>query len=1729
MAKVTRPPRPKATDKVDLSSYQITSLRGGDPELYRAEHGNGGSLLMVVQRRSSERALKRLASELSLRKDLDPAWAARPIGQSSYEGCPALLLEDPGGQALSRLIGQPLGIGQFLAVAIALADALQRVHDQSIIHRDVKPANLLVDGDLQRAWFTGFGLASRLVREDLALDPPDVIAGTLAYMAPEQTGRMNRPCDSRSDLYALGVTLYELLTGILPFTSADPAELIHCHIAREPAPPSVHAPGTPEPLSTIIMKLLAKPAEDRYQTAAGLAADLRKCLAAYTDTGRVDPFVLGASDAADRLLIPDDIYGREAQVASLLAAFDRVAAVGRPELVLVSGAAGIGKSSVVEGLHKVITLPRGFFISGKSDQRLRNVPYSAIAQALQGLVRLILKGEQGEIRRWREQIIAAVSPHGRLLTDLIPEIAPLIGPHPAVPELPPLDAELRFQSVLQRLIAVFAQPQHPLVLFVDDVQWMDTATLARIEYILGRSDGGSLLVVAAFRDNEVPLDHPLRQTVDRLQRSGVRVEELALRPISASDIGQMIANALHCDPPRARQLATVIHNRTGGNPLFASQFLRNLEEEGLVRFDAGTKHWIWDAKTIEAKRFNDNILDMVTERLRRLPPQARQALEMMACLGPSSDVSTLRVILDLTEPEVHERLRVVVESGSIVARGATYRFLHDRVQEAAYALIPQETRPRLHQRIGLRLLADRTETEVDEHIFDIVNQLNLGVSPSSASDDLSRVVRLNLQAGLRAKATADYASACGFFTFGLSVAGEKAWDNAYEIAFRLLLGRAECDLLGGNLVVLQQSIDDLLLRARSRMDRAEALKLKVTLHLLNSHVEMAVRTALECLKMFDVTFIADPSAEDVMRAYQAVAPQLSEQALPAFIDLPPMINPEMRLVSSVIETLGLSAYYTNHALCDLLNMRNIRLALDHGHSEASVLGLAGLGISLGPEFGLYAEGERLARAAVAICERHGFRVERTGAYLQLQMAILWTRPISDALQCLDAAELAATESGEVVYACYCAEHRITNLLVRGDPLDLVRSELAKAQHFVRERGYAHVADSLDAIEDLVRTLRIDGPRDARLTSPLVGRAPSDIPVLRFFYWVLQLQSRYLMGDIAGAFAAAKIAKGDFGPTRRHIQAGTFTFYYALVLAAVIRSGADEDTSALRVELEALLGRLAGFAAAGPHTFDHKRLLVAAELAGLNGPNPDAMRLYDQAVRSAAENGFVHEAALGAERAADFFATCGLERVAHVYRVEAREAYRMWGALAKVAQLEARHPEVALSGPDTYAPSIETSLDHLDMAAVIRTSRVVAQELVIDRLIETLMTIAIEHAGADRGLLVRADGDGFVIEAEARSRGHKISVHLVDKPAAALDLPLSILAKVRETQAATMLVDARVDLDGAADPYLGYAGARSVFCLPLLKQRELIGILYLENRRASHVFTPARTELLKLLSAQAAISLQNARLFADLVRENRERQRAEAALRSAQAELAHVARITTVGELIASIAHEINQPLAAIAMNGRASANWLDRTPPNVERAREALGQIVEDVDRTGEVMRSLRSLVTKSDPKREWCDLKAIILEVLALAHTELEKQNVTTTLHLSEGAPSILGDRVQLQQVVLNLVVNGVEAMSAVADGPRTLTLTCQAEPEGALRVSVADTGPGIDPDTADKVFDSFFTTKATGMGMGLSICRSIIVAHGGAIRVSAKAPHGAIFEFCLPVDDFQCDFNQPLTSRAS
>jgi PAS domain S-box-containing protein len=1778
--------------------------------------------------------ISRLAHEFGLKDHLDGAWAARPLELLHNRGRTLLLLESNSTSTLDSLLDEPLETGRFLRLAQAITHAIGRLHERGLVHKNIKPANILLDPITEQVWLTGFGVASRLPRERQAPEPPEFIAGTLAYIAPEQTGRMNRSIDSRSDLYALGVAFYRMLTAELPFAANDPMEWVHCHIARKPVAPDQRVAGIPAPLSDIVMKLLAKTAEERYQTAAGVERDLRRCLVEW-ERGSLASFPLGNGDVPDRLLIPEKLYGREREIETLLASFDRIVRSGTPELVLVSGYSGIGKSSVVNELHPMLVPPRGLFASGKFDQHKRDIPYSTLAQAFQNLIRPLLGKSEADLAPWRDALREALGPNAGLIAGLVPEVLLIIGePSPPVAELLPKDAQRRFHLVFRRFLTVFARPEHPLALFLDDLQWLDASTLELLEDLLTHPDVRHVLLIGAYRDNEITAAHPLVRMLEALQATG-RVRDIKLGPLSTENLGELVADSLRCNAEQVTPLAALVHAKTGGNPFFLIQFLHMLVEESLLVFDHEQARWSWDIDGIHKKRYTDNVLELLAGKLTRLPLDAQGALRQLACLGNISDVALLSIALGTSEEQVHATLWEALRQELIYRFDRSYKFAHDRVQEAAYALIPAESRAEAHLTTGRLLMAHTPPEKRDEAIFEIVNQFNRGAPLITSQDERERLAELNLAAGNRAKASSAYSSALTYLTAGAALLSEDAWERRQELAFALELQSADCEICVGALQAAQGRLRALASHAASTVRRCVVAHRRIYLHMMVGEFEDAIAVALECLRQVGINWSSHPTELETRNEYARIRPLMADRSIEDLIDLPLMQDPEALATVDVLTSLRTPALHTDQNLFALCACRATNLSLEHGNCEAAPANYVAMGLIAGARYGHYEEGYRFTKMACTLLELRGWNHVGGRTYFEAAVNVPWTRPLREGIDPARRGFEMAKEHGDPAFAAHACRALNSILFALGRPLDQVESEAEYGLAFTRPFGF--VLDRISPLLALVRTLRgktakfgslDDGAFQEHVfeerTKGQLNRA-----FVQYYYWIRKLQARFFAGDYSSAMDASDkmttLRAGTASLSYFLVDEAEHHFYGALSRAALCEPVGPDPYAKHREELTRHERDLRACAVNCPENCEDRAALVGAEIARLEGRELDAEHLYEAAIKSARENEFIHNEALANELAARFYAARGFGTIARSYLREARSCYLRWGADGKVRQLEQLYPHLVVPEGRRPAAIIGSPAQDLDVMSVVKASQAVSSEIELPKLIERLMTIALENAGADRGVLMLPAKGEYLICAEARATVDQIEVTMRQEPITQSSCPESLIRHIIRTQESVILDDAAKPNLFSGDDYLRDRQSRSILGLPLIKQRELAGILFLENALASHAFTPARIAVLELLAAQAAISLENTRLYTDLQeREAKVRslvdsniigilignlegqvqeanqaflqivgydqadlsagrlrrteltptewhdrdERAVAELRTigtvqpyekeyfrkdgsrvpvliggatfnerggilifvvdlterkrAESELAHANRIATMGELTASIAHEVNQPLAALLTNAQTAVRWLGNQPPNLEKARPLIERVINDGKRAADIVSRIRDLAKKAPVRKQHLDINETILGVIGLTRVAMSEQSVSTKIQLAEGLPPILGDKIQLQQVILNLIMNGIEAMSGVERSRELLISTGKARSDSVL-VTVRDSGPGLPQDKPERIFDAFYTTKAGGLGVGLSICRSIVEAHGGRLWATPNERHGAVFSVMLPIGENSLEDLEP------
>ncbi|AKV04351.1 Signal transduction histidine kinase CheA [Labilithrix luteola] len=1459
---------------------------GGTAAFYRATRNSDRRpvvLKVLDPQRSRPIDLEQMKHEYELGKLFDSQAVIKPLALETYEGMPALVLEDFRGCSLDRLLGAatgPMGIEQFLLLASRIVAAVAELHRKDVVHKDLKPSNIFVNSETGEVKIADLGVAARLPRQHVAVQLPGRIEGSLPYLSPEQAGRMNRPVDSRSDLYTLGVTFYEMLTAQLPFSAKDPLEWVHCHVARAPRPPRELVPEIPPVLSNIVLKLLAKMGEDRYQTARGLQHDLERCLRSFRRYGELSACPLGENDISDRFEVVPKLYGREAQVAELRGAFDTVVQTGTPELVLVSGYSGIGKSALVRELYRPIVRQNGFFASGKFDQYKRDIPYSTFAQAFAELVEQILTQSEAQLAAWRTKLLSALGSNAQVIIDVIPQVALIIGPQPPVAVLPPLEAQNRFHIVFRQFIGVFARKEHPLALFLDDLQWIDSGSLELIEHVMSHQHSMHLLLLGAYRDNEIGPSHPLVLGLDKIRKDGGIVRDIVLTPLLVEHIVQFVADTLRCSLARAAPLAHLVHEKTSGNPFFAIQFLTTLYQEGLVTFDWSLAEWGWDLEKIHQKGFTDNVLELMARKLRRLGPAAQDALKLAACVGNTTDLRTLAVISKQSESDTERDLSVAVQEGLMLQTGRVYTFLHDRVQQAAYALIADDEKRQAHLEIG-RLLLASLAVEVEENVFDVVSQLNHGIELITDEREKDTLARLNLVAGKKAKSAIAYSSARNFLAVATSLLTEDAWEAGYDLAFSAYMERAECEYLSGSFESAESMFDLLSGKAKSDFDQARIYELRLKLYQVAGKYDDAVAIALRALRLFGVEV---PDDDDVLReatraAADAVKVNLAGRAISDLADGAEATDPRIRAIIGLLANVAPPAYIGSRPqIFPFIILELVNYSLKYGQTSESCMGYSAYGVMLVSLFDDPSSAYAFSEMSIRLNQKLG-DISRRGTVLHLHGDHInfWVNPIATDFPILERGFLACLDAGDLVFASFIAFEIVWQAVERGDTVDDALALSRKYAAFAHESRNEAVHQTIRIEQQFLACLK-GGTRGATTFDDETFDEKSALDVIKgaafgcgvVFFHTMKLIAAFLAEDDKAASYHAAEAKRTLAAAMAMPMEATFYYFDALLLARRYTNAGEEERREFLETLRTHQKKLAFWATNSPENFRTKHALVSAEIARVTGDELEAERRYEEAIRTARASGFPHWEALANELAGRFHQARGMDIVAKAYVQEAMHAYARWGADAKVTALGRRYPHLKDSGVVAPAATFIARPEQLDLLSVVKASQTISGVIVQDELVHTLLRVVLEEGGARRARLMLSRRGELELVAEASADAPETSGIDGDGPR----MPASVVAYVQRTQERVVLDDATISAGPfSGDEYFARARPRSVLCVPIRRQAETIALLYLENDLVPGAFTPERLLALELLAAQAAISLENALL---LEREHEGRLEAESA-------------------------------------------------------------------------------------------------------------------------------------------------------------------------------------------------------------------------------------------------------------
>ncbi|WP_310486912.1 AAA family ATPase [Chamaesiphon sp. VAR_69_metabat_338] len=1466
--------------------------------------------------------LTRYKQEYAIVRSLQLEGVVRAYDLQKHHNTLVMFLEDFGGESLQILLAsRNFMLAEFLDLAIKIADNLSQIHAAKIVHKDLNPANIIYNPITGQVKIVDFGISTVFTRENTQLKNPQLLEGTLAYMSPEQTGRMNRTLDYRTDFYSLGATFYQLLAHKLPFETTDALELVHCHIARQPLPPHHLNPDIPLPLSNLVMKLLAKTAEERYQSAWGLKVDLEECQRQLELTGEIANFTLAERDISGNFQIPQKLYGREREIETLLAAFHRVTApmtnnevagvnLARSpvEMVLVAGASGIGKTALVKEIYKPITQKRGYFITGKFDRLQRNIPYSAIAQAFKSLVQQLLSEPTAQLDRWRSNILAAIGTNGQIILDLIPELEPMVGSDLIGSPLDPTAKQNVFNLVFKNFVRVFCQAEHPLAIFLDDLQWADSASLKLLESIVGDDEIQYLFLVGAYRDNEVSPIHPLTLVVEGLKDRGVAITQMTLAPLNLPEISHLIADTLAREHSTVRPLAELIIGKTQGNPFFVNEFFKALARDNLLVFDRQQLSWQWDIAKIEQLDITDNVVELTIGTLQKLPASTQDILRLAACVGNNFDLNTLSIIYQRSLGDTFFALIPAIEQGVILPTSElvavdtdeietqllilNYKFLHDRIQHAAYTLIDDRHKQAVHLQIGRLLLQNTPISQTSEKIFDLVAHLNHGRDLIEDNSEKLSLVKLNLVAGKKAKDSTAYGSSLEYLTIGqqLLECSYKAKDNLW---FTLHKELAEVEYLNGNFDRAENIIKLTLTKTITAVEQAELYRILIVVYATGARYIDAIDAGRKGLAALDIELPVSNLHAATQHEIALVDRQLQGRSIDSLIDEPEMTIPAKKAAIKILGAMDSAAYMLDTNLFALLTAKQVNICLEYGNLPEAVKFYADYGIVIIYALDHYQSAYAFGSLALNLSDKFNNQVQKCEAsVIHASWISCWLKPLKSTIALLKSGYQSGVESGEIQYSGYALAYILFGYFYQGIQLTIIESKLTESLAFCKKTNNFLGSELIKALQFTLNDLTAIHTEQVGLqfdrVSELHVLENDRLPHIICIYQIFKSQVLYLHDRPEAALTCARSAAMLLTWISAQYFVSEHNFYYSLTLAVLYPTVAVAQQQQYWEQLVANQQQMQIWADNCPENFGHKYLLVAAEMARISGNYLEAIDAYDRAIASARTHEFIQNEALANELAAKFWLERGKAEFAQLYLIKARQGYQTWGAQSKVADLDARyaqyfrstssHPQNTFSST-SLTSSIGTTSEAIDLAAVIQASQAISSEIDLDKLLAKLMKTVIESAGAQKGyLLLPASGDLVTGDSYWQIAAEGIAAAEITLGS---QLPLdsthnsrvsnSIVNYVVRTQESLVLNDATSAGQFSRDPHIVATQPKSIVCIPSIvggafrneNRGKLSGILYLENNLVTGAFTPDRLEVLTLLSAQAAISLQNAQLYVAL--------------------------------------------------------------------------------------------------------------------------------------------------------------------------------------------------------------------------------------------------------------------------
>ncbi len=1929
---------------ISIPGYHINEklYNGSRTQVYRGIRENDEKPVVIKLLKNpypSFNELVQFRNQYTIAKNLNYKGIIQTYSLENYQNGYALVMEDMEGISLSEYFTNNIAsLQEFLKIAISLCDSLDILYRHRIIHKDIKPANILVNPETKQVKLIDFSIASLLPKETQTVLNANVLEGTLSYISPEQTGRMNRGIDYRTDFYSLGVTFYELLTGELPFKSDDAMELVHYHIAKQP--PKMEKPH-PNPLlskerepeeifqvlSDIVIKLMAKNAEDRYQSALGLKHDLEFCLEQLQESGKIEDFEIAQKDICDRFIIPEKLYGRETEVEGLLAAFDRVTK-NNTELMLVAGFSGIGKTAIVNEVHKPIVKQRGYFIKGKFDQFNRNIPFSAFVQAFRDLMGQLRTESDAQLSGWKHKILQALGESGQVIIDVIPELEQIIGKQPPVPELSGTAAQNRFNLLFQKFIQVFTTKEHPLVIFLDDLQWADSASLNLMQLLTSESESGYLLLIGAYRDNEVFPAHPLMLMLEEVRKFAGIINTIALSPLSEESLNQLVADSLNCLSLTAKPLTQLVYQKTQGNPFFSTQFLKGLHEDGLIKFNFDAGSWGCNITEVRALALTDDVVEFMALQLQKLSEETQNVLKLAACIGNQFDLTTLAIVCQKSEAETATDLWKALQFGLIlpqseiykfylekqkqeieqVSQVINYRFLHDRVQQAAYSLIPETHKQKTHLQIGRLFWQNIPQLEQEEKVFDIVNQFNLGLELITQSSEQEELIKLNLTAAHKAKISTAYSAANEYLNIGISLLLADSWQHQYDLSLSLYEKVAEVAYLNGDFIQANNWANVVLQQAKTILEKIKAYEIIIQTQIAQVKLPEAVKLGLQVLNSLGMELPESPTPLDTQQAMQEVTSYLQDKNILDLVNLPVMTDADklaaMRILSIILFPSGACV----PALFPLTILKQVNLSIEYGNSPFSTFAYAAYGLILQAFLQDTESSYQFGKLALNLVEKLNASEMKTKTFFMVALSTKHGKEhIKTFLPLFQEAYQSGIDNGDLEYASHAAMNRCQHTYFTGQELTSLERDAANIVSNLIKFKQTTILNQYKTVQQAILNLIHKSEQPYRLVGEVYNE--SEILPLKlaandriglYLLYIHKLILCYLFGEYSQGVQNSKQAEIYLDGVRGCLYEYLLYFYDSLVLLSLDSECPEYEKTSCLEKVKTNQNKLEKLANHAPMNYLHKYDLVEAEKHRVLGQKIQAIELYDKAISGAKANKYIQEEALANELAAKFYLNWGKEKVASCYMQEAYYCYAKWGAKAKNDDLEKRYPQLLATIlqaqkynfqiNETYFQTnqtIQTSrssssvCETLDFASMLKATQALSKEIELEELISTLLQIVIENAGAEKAALVFLKEN--ILNLEAIATKDDGVTHLSIPYETSSDIPNTVINYVKRSLKTVVLDNAQVQNDFARDEYLIKQQPKSLLCVPILDRGKLTGLLYLENQLTIGAFTRERLEVINLLCSQAAIALENARLyqileksetkfrafvedvndliysiddngkfiylspqfkqmwgyeveefinqpFAPLVhpedlpipiaaiqkifesgenlsdiefrtqrkdnswfwvtcnpapikdgdgkvigtrgiaRDITDRKQAEAAviqksqeletalqeLNQAQLQMVQNEKMATLGNLVAGVAHEVNNPIGFLKGSISNAEDYIKDlfahiecyqenypTPDEeiIENAEDIdLEYLIEDLpkllnsmqvatERITDISTSLRTFSRADTSEKVACNIHEGIDSTILILKYRLKANDKRPAIEIIKeygDLPPIKCFLGQLNQVFMNIIANAIDALDMTNEGktfaqiqenPHKITINTEVSTDKSCLIRIKDNGPGMPESVRERIFDNLFTTKGVGKGtgLGLAIARAIVEeTHFGKLSCNSTLGQGTEFVIELPIN---------------